>query len=113
MQSDGSEWGYEAEPATPTYNYFPQTNYPGSAAYNYPGYPITNAAAKEVRPPWCWQGVNTADPARGSPRGWCGGGTGVQAYIQSYGEGAVHQDGSVGTDHVKDDEFNFGTSEVW
>eukprot|EP00961_Rhodomonas_salina_P050759 681403-Rhodomonas_salina.3 len=48
MQSDGSDWGYEPEPATPTYDYFPQTNYPGSAAYNYPGYPVTNAAAKEV-----------------------------------------------------------------
>eukprot|EP00287_Rhodomonas_sp_CCMP768_P000096 CAMPEP_0196752996 /NCGR_PEP_ID=MMETSP1091-20130531/89130_1 /TAXON_ID=302021 /ORGANISM="Rhodomonas sp., Strain CCMP768" /LENGTH=201 /DNA_ID=CAMNT_0042101035 /DNA_START=81 /DNA_END=686 /DNA_ORIENTATION=+ len=36
-----------------------------------------------------------------------------EAYIQSNGEGVVHLDGSVGTDHVKDDEFNFGTSEVW
>lgn len=47
-QSDGSDWGYELEPATPTYNYFPKQNYPGSSAYNYPASVMSPEQGKDA-----------------------------------------------------------------
>ena len=48
MVSDGSDWGYKPEDATPTYDYFPQAFYPGSSAYSYPGAPISPGVEKDA-----------------------------------------------------------------
>ncbi len=48
MVSDGSDWGYKPQDATPTFDYFPQTFYPGSSSYSYPGAPIAAGVEKEA-----------------------------------------------------------------
>ncbi|EKX35721.1 hypothetical protein GUITHDRAFT_118106 [Guillardia theta CCMP2712] len=80
MQSDGSEWGYVPEQATPAYNYFPAQFYPSSNAYNYPAAPSSPAVAKEG-----------------------------YIFSNGQGQGAVRLDGTVGSDHATN-EFGPGVN---